>query len=116
MAFRPRPGSGCWSPAEDRRLGLNWQHCHRMTFFPSHGLRAVHQAVRRSWRFGPTDIRSTVDPITTARSRVLDNLQRKAAQADDMFDHPITHQRRLTAGAQSYAPRPVEVPTWMTNN
>jgi hypothetical protein len=33
-------------------FGLNWQHCARQTFFPSHSFEQWYQAVRRSWRFG----------------------------------------------------------------
>jgi hypothetical protein len=32
--------------------GLNWQHAHRMTYFPSHSYEQYYQAVRRMWRFG----------------------------------------------------------------
>ena len=35
-----KPKIGAW--------GLNWQHCHRMTFFPSHSYEQYYQAVRRS--------------------------------------------------------------------
>ena len=44
--------------------GLNWQHCNRMTFFPSHSYEQYYQAVRRSWRFGQTRP-VTVDLVTT---------------------------------------------------
>lgn len=39
-----KPIIGAW--------GLNWQHCHRMAYFPSHSYEQYYQAVRRSWRFG----------------------------------------------------------------
>ena len=72
--------------------------------------------MRRSWRFGQTQP-VTVDLITTeGQSRVLDNLQRKSAQADAMFDQLITHMNAaLTVERSKYAPKTVEVPTWMTN-
>jgi hypothetical protein len=103
-----KPKIGAW--------GLNWQHCHRMTFFPSHSYEQYYQAVRRSWRFGQTQP-VTVDLITTeGQSRVLDNLQRKAAQADAMFDSLITHMNAALAVERTkYSPTPVEVPTWLTN-
>jgi hypothetical protein len=69
-----KPSLGAW--------GLNWQHCHRMTYFPSHSYEQYYQAVRRSWRFGQTEP-VTVDVITTEGGQnTLANLQRKAAQAD----------------------------------
>ncbi len=47
---------------------------------------------------------------------MLDNLQRKSAQADAMFDQLITHMNAaLTVERSKYAPKTVEVPTWMTN-
>ena len=66
-------------------FGLNWQHCSRQTFFPSHSFEQWYQAVRRSWRFGQTsDV--TVDVITSeGENRVLANLERKAEAADAMF-------------------------------
>ena len=102
-----KPKIGAW--------GLNWQHCHRMTFFPSHSYEQYYQAVRRSWRFGQTRP-VTVDLITTeGQARVLDNLQRKAAQADAMFDALIEHMNAALAVERSkYTPTPVEIPVWLT--
>ena len=66
-------------------FGLNWQHCSHMTFFPSHSYEQYYQGVRRCWRFGQKKP-VTVDIITTeGEFKVLKNLQRKAAQADNMF-------------------------------
>jgi hypothetical protein len=45
-------------------VGLNWQHCNRMTFFPSHSYEQYYQAVRRCWRFGQTRP-VVVDVVTT---------------------------------------------------
>lgn len=93
--------------------GLNWQHCHRMTFFPSHSYEQWYQAVRRCWRFGQQHP-VTVDIVTTeGGGRVLANLQRKAAQADAMFDALVTHMRDATAIRRTVDyPHPVEVPAW----
>src|SRR6185369_2097970 len=66
-------------------FGLNWQHCNRMTFFPSHSFEQYYQAVRRLWRFGQKR-EVFVDLITTAgEADIMDSLQRKAAAADKMF-------------------------------
>jgi SNF2 family DNA or RNA helicase len=73
-----KPKIGCF--------GLNWQHCHNVVSFPSHSWEQYYQAVRRCWRFGQTEP-VTVSIITTeGEVGVLRNLQRKAKQADDMFD------------------------------
>lgn len=40
-------------------FGLNWQHCHKTTFFASYSFERWYQAVRRLWRFGqlhPVDV------------------------------------------------------------
>lgn len=93
--------------------GLNWQHCHRMTFFPSHSYEAFYQAVRRCWRFGQTNP-VTVDIVTTeGGARALANLERKARQADAMFDALVAHMRGATAiRRDTDYPTPVEVPAW----
>lgn len=70
-------------------FGLNWQHCHRQTFFPSHSFEQWYQAIRRSWRFGQTR-NVEVDVIATeGQSRVLSNLERKAQAADKMFSELV---------------------------
>jgi hypothetical protein len=93
--------------------GLNYQNCHRMTYFPDHSYEAMYQAVRRCWRFGQQHP-VTVDMITTTgAANVLRNLERKAAQADRMFT-ALTACMREAVEAQprdSYDQRP-EVPAW----
>jgi hypothetical protein len=93
--------------------GLNWQHCHRMTYFPSHSYEQWYQAVRRCWRFGQQHP-VTVDVITTeGGSKVLANLQRKADQADRMFTSLVAHMNEARAiDAHKYA-HTLEVPAWL---
>lgn len=96
--------------------GLNFQHCHRMTFFPSHSFEQMYQAVRRCWRFGqqhPVD----VDIVTTeGGAAALQNLQRKARQADRMFDS-LTEHMRDAVGIRRGADYDTEVrlPAWATS-
>lgn len=102
-----KPAIGAW--------GLNWQHCHRMTYFPSHSYEQWYQAVRRCWRFGqqhPVE----VDVITTeGGSKVLANLQRKADQADRMFTELVNHMNEArTVDAHDYS-QPLEVPAWLAS-
>lgn len=101
-----KPKIGAW--------GLNWQHCHRMTFFPSHSYEQFYQAVRRSWRFGQTH-EVVVDIITTEGGvNVLRNLERKAAQADAMFDSLTAHMRNaLTVNRTVDYTQEVQVPSWL---
>lgn len=94
--------------------GLNWQHCHRLTYFPSHSFELWYQAIRRFWRFRQEQP-VTVDVITTeGGARTLANLQRKATAADRMFDALVLHMR----DAQQAAPRAghdrdMEMPPWL---
>lgn len=94
--------------------GLNWQHCHRMTYFPSHSYEQFYQSVRRCWRFGQTQpVR--VDIVTTEGGLdVLANLERKAAAADTMFDALTAHMRdALTISRTGVYDLAVEVPSWL---
>ena len=100
-----KPSIGAW--------GLNWQHCHRMTYFVSHSYEQYYQAVRRSWRFGQTQP-VTVDVIASkATEAILDNLQRKSRQADRMFDALLTHMSDALKieRRKNYTNR-IEVPSW----
>jgi hypothetical protein len=100
-----KPAIGAW--------GLNWQHCHRMTYFPSHSYEQWYQAVRRCWRFGQQHP-VTIDVITTeGGSRVLGNLQRKANQADAMFTALVAHMNEArTINPHNYD-KPIEIPAWL---
>lgn len=95
--------------------GLNFQHCNQVVFFPSHSYEQYYQGVRRCWRFGQK--RSvTVDIVLTEGERkVMLNLQRKAKDADRMFDNLVSemnhavgieHVDKMTHG--------MEVPVWLS--
>ena len=101
-----KPIIGAW--------GLNWQHCNRMTFFPSHSYEQYYQAVRRSWRFGQKRP-VTVDLVTTEGGvNALANLQRKAAQADRMFETLVAHMNQALAidTAENFNEQ-AQVPAWL---
>jgi hypothetical protein len=102
-----KPKIGAW--------GLNWQHCNRMSFFPSHSYEQYYQAIRRSWRFGQ-DRPVLVDIVTTEGGRhALENLQRKAEQADRMFSSLVAHMGdALTIQRSTEHTRTVEVPSWLS--
>ena len=102
-----KPKIGAW--------GLNWQHCHRMTFFPSHSYEQYYQAVRRSWRFGQQHP-VTVDIITTTGgANVFKNLERKSAQAEQMFDALTAHMGDALAINRSETHnQETKVPSWLS--
>jgi hypothetical protein len=95
--------------------GLNYQRCHRMSYFPSHSYEQYYQAVRRCWRFGQKH-EVLVDVITTeGGERALSNLERKAEQASRMFDALVAHMHdalsiQRSTGYQTTA----EVPAWLS--
>jgi len=96
--------------------GLNYQHCHRMTYFPSHSYEAKYQAVHRCHRFGQCHpVR--VDLVTTeAGVNMLRNLERKTAQADAMFDALVLHmQDALSIRRSDPFDTRMEVPAWLTS-
>ena len=101
-----KPKIGAW--------GLNFQHCNHVTFFPSHSFEQYYQGVRRCWRFGqkrPVN----VDIITTEGERgVLQNLQRKAGQADKMFSALVQEMNNANAiGRSAGFTQKQEVPAWL---
>ncbi len=100
-----KPKIGAW--------GLNFQHCAHVTVFPSHSFEQYYQCVRRCWRFGQTRA-VRVDVVTTEGERgVKENLQRKAAAADRMFDALVSHMHAATTidRQRSFVVR-AEVPSW----
>ncbi len=94
--------------------GLNYQHCHRMTYFPSHSYEAKYQAEHRCHRFGQRrPVR--VDLVTTeAGVTMLRNLERKTVQADAMFDALVLHmQDALSIRRSDPFDTRMEVPAWL---
>ena len=94
--------------------GLNFQHCHHETFFPSHSFEQYYQAVRRCWRFGQKHP-VKVDIVTTAAERdVLKNLQRKQAQAERLFGRMIENmQHALNIERANPFQQKEEIPSWL---
>ena len=101
-----KPKIGAW--------GLNFQNCQHVTFFPSHSFEQYYQAVRRCWRFGQKKP-VTVDIFTTeGEIDVLKNLQRKAAQADEMFERLVTEMNQAIGIDRAHnMTKKVEVPSWL---
>jgi hypothetical protein len=102
-----KPVIGAW--------GLNWQHCHRMTYFPTHSYEQFYQAVRRCWRFGQTQP-VTVDIVTTEGGvNTLKNLERKAGQASEMFSHLVAHMTDAVKIDNTLSfDTGMEVPAWLS--
>jgi len=95
-------------------FGLNLQHCAHETFFPSHSYEQYYQAVRRCWRFGQKRP-VTVDMITTdGQENVLANLQRKADNADKMFQQLVGFMNdSMTIKKANDHTTQMEIPSWL---
>lgn len=95
-------------------LGLNFQHCSHITFFPSHSYEQYYQSVRRCWRFGQKN-EVTVDLVyTEGQNRVMKNLQRKAKQADKMFEQLVSEMNNSIAiNRINQHTKKVQVPSWL---
>lgn len=105
-ALVTKPKIGAW--------GLNFQHCAHMTFFPSHSYEQYYQGVRRCYRFGQN--RSVVvDVISTeGEQKVLENLQRKAAQADRMFSNLVAEMNNaINLSSDTRFDVDQEIPSWL---
>jgi len=74
-------------------LGLNFQHCNHIVYFPSHSYEQYYQAVRRSWRFGQKRPVKVDIVLTEGYKRVMDNLHRKNIQAEKMFSNLIKYMQ-----------------------
>jgi hypothetical protein len=101
-----KPRIGAW--------GLNWEHCHRMSYFPDHSYESWYQAVRRAWRFGQKSP-VTVDMVASeGGARAFYNLKRKADQADRMFESLTSHMREAlhVDRSQTYN-QEAQVPSWL---
>lgn len=101
-----KPKIGAW--------GLNYQHCAREVYFPSHSFEQYYQAIRRCWRFGQKRA-VEVDLIASeGESGILANLQRKAAQADAMFDALVGEMNNSMAIARGRERAgSMSLPSWL---
>lgn len=101
-----KPKIGAW--------GLNFQHCAHVVYFPSHSYESYYQAIRRCWRFGQTRPVHVDIVLTEGERKVMENLQRKAAQADRMFEHLVAHMNDALAvqKREAFTTRE-EIPSWL---
>ena len=74
--------------------GMNWQHCRNVAFVGvSHSFEEFFQSVRRCYRFGQKrDVRVHIIS-SELEGAVVDNLQRKESQAQEMGDEMAVYMR-----------------------
>lgn len=94
-------------------FGLNFQHCHHMTYFPTHSYEQYYQATRRLWRFGQSKPVTVHLVYTDGGERILANLRRKSEQADRMFEDLVNYMDEELNVENVYTEREIEVPQWM---
>lgn len=100
-----KPKIGAW--------GLNWQHCSHVITFASHSYEQYYQSIRRCWRFGQKNP-VTVDVIASeGERRVMENMSRKAAQADMMFEKLVHFMNDSLLIVHKTTKQPMEVPSWL---
>jgi len=100
-----KPKIGAW--------GLNYQHCNRVIYFPSHSFEQYYQSIRRCWRFGqqrPVE----VDIIAgEGEIGILSNLQRKAEQADAMFAALVREMNAAQSIERNEVGNAMRLPDWL---
>ena len=73
-------------------FGMNWQHCHNMLFLGlGDSWEQYYQGIRRCWRFGQTEQVNVHIVISSAESRVLENVLGKEREAELTADQVISH-------------------------
>lgn len=95
--------------------GINWQSCHRTSFFPSHSHEQFYQSVRRFWRFGQTSPVDVHIVTTEAESAVFNNLKRKEEESSVMFSRIVENMlSHMSAEPETYNPQThITLPSWL---
>jgi hypothetical protein len=103
-----KPKIGAW--------GMNWQFCNHVVTFASHSYEQYYQSVRRCWRFGQENP-VTVDIIASeGEQRVRENMSRKAALADQMFEQLVKQMGDSLKIERKQRSITVAFPEWIVNN
>lgn len=101
-----KPKIGAW--------GLNWQHCNHMVFFPTHSYEQKYQAIRRFWRFGQKRSVYVDQVYTDGDVNVIDNIERKSRQAEEMFIKMASEMNNsLAIDNREKFEKELEVPAWL---
>jgi hypothetical protein len=102
-------------------FGLNWQGCHRMTWFAGYSYEQFYQALRRLWRFGQsktvechlirTENESSVcDAVNAKQARHAEFQREVALRMSAAMKEELGLERQL----ERYVPTErVSVPNWM---
>lgn len=95
-------------------LGMNWQNCSHMTYFPTHSYEQYYQSVRRCWRFGQKNSVEVDIVMTEGERKIMRNMERKNTQANKMFTNLVAEMNNSINNKKTdrYTNN-VEVPSWV---
>jgi hypothetical protein len=103
-----KPKIGAW--------GLNFQRCSHITYFPSHSFEQYYQSVRRCWRFGQENPVTVDIVLTEGERRIMDNLQRKRQQAEQMFANLVAEMNHsLEIQRKPHQSTTITLPSWLSS-
>lgn len=101
-----KPKIGAW--------GLNFQHCNHVIYFPSHSYEQEYQFVRRCLRFGQKKDVIFDRVYTEGLIRVMENVQRKSKQADNMFERLVKEMHfAKNINTNNYFIEKERIPEWL---
>jgi len=95
-------------------MGLNFQHCSHVVYFPSHSYEQYYQAVRRCWRFGQEHPVKVDVVLTEGQRRVMENLRQKGHKAEVMFENLVKEMNNSIEidNSKNFSTK-MEIPQWM---
>ncbi len=101
-------------------FGLNWQHCHNMTWFASYSFEKFYQAVRRLYRFGQKH-RVNVHIVASEQELCIVDANRKKALAHEGMKSEVADSMKDFQISEIYGRKleeyktcqKVELPTWL---
>ena len=104
-----KPKIGAW--------GLNWQHCHDTTVFPSHSFEQYYQLVRRFYRFGQKSAVTASIIVSEGEQGITDSLKRKKYQLNRMFEGIVRHMKDcMSLSSTDFFPTKEELPKWLSSS
>lgn len=102
-------------------FGLNWQHAHRTTWFPTYSFEELYQSLRRLYRFGQkhkvtcTFIASENEEhiVRTLKAKISGHESMRCEIASSMREFQIAEVRGNLHKAEYLPTRKASVPSWL---
>ncbi len=107
--------------AEVGGFGLNWQHCHKTTWFAGYSYEKWYQSIRRLWRFGQTQPVDAHVIRTEREESIADTVRRKQSQHEEMqremagrMQAGMMDELSGTSTLRKYEPTStIQLPAWL---